>query len=251
MTETLEQLRQEIKSLEDRRLELETKARRIREQRKAEESAAREKKQENTRNKHYDRIDSMIEEANRYMQDQRLNLSLARVDNKVNLRIVGRKYVMPSYEYKLGKVEEVLAWIQHISNYSETIDELLFRCEEFSKIEVSLRHFDNTFFIRGHFKDMTAINTTIYFSVIFSGVEIPEVYVGTDIVQEASCTRIPIGNDLYLSTEVEEYEDHFFVTLDSKKYCTWSEIIPFLKEARNNILAEIESRKDGIKSYSV
>lgn len=251
MTETLEQLQQEIKSLEDRRLELETKARRIREQQKAEESAAREKKQENTRNKHYARIDSMIEEANRYMQDQRLNLSLSRVDNKVNLMIVGHKYATPSYEYKLGKVEEVLAWIQHISNYSNAIDELLFRCDEFSTIEVSLRHFDNTFFIRGHFKDMTAINTTIYFSVTFSGVEIPEVYVGTDIVQEASCTRIPIGNDLYLSTEVEEYEDHFFVTLDAKKYCTWSEIIPFLKEARNNILAEIESRKDEIKSYSV
>lgn len=250
MTETLEQLQQEIKSLEDRRIELETKARRIREQQKAEESAAREKKQENTRNKHYARIDSMIEEANRYMQDQRLNLSLSRVDNKVNLMIVGHKYATPSYEYKLGKVEEVLAWIQHISNYSNVIDELLFRCDEFSTIEVSTRHFDNTFFIRGHAKDKTAVNTTIYFSVTFSGVEIPEVYVGTDIVQESTYTRIPIGNDLYLSTEIEEYEDHFFVTLDSEKYCTWSEIIPFLSKSFEKILAEVESRKDEISKYS-
>ena len=35
MTETLEQLQQEIKSLDDRRLELEIKARRIREQQNA------------------------------------------------------------------------------------------------------------------------------------------------------------------------------------------------------------------------
>lgn len=45
MTESLEQIQNEIKSLDDRRLELETKARRIREQQEAEESAAREKKE--------------------------------------------------------------------------------------------------------------------------------------------------------------------------------------------------------------
>lgn len=250
MTETLEQIQQEIKSLEDRRLELETKARRILEQQKAEESADREKKQENTRNKHYARIDAKIEESNRSMQDQRLNLSLSRVDNKVNLRIFGYKYATPSYKYQLGQVEDVLAWIHHISNYSDVINELLFRCDEFSTIEVSTRDFDNTFFIRSYFKDLTAINTTIYFSVTFSGSKVPEVYVGTDLVREASCTRIPIGNGLYLSTEVEEYEDHFFITLDTKKCCSPSEIIPFLKESFKKILAEVESRKDGIRHYA-
>ena len=249
MTETLEQLQQEIKSLDDRRLELEIKARRIREQQKAEESADREKKNNATRNRHYARIDSMIEDVNQSMQDQRLNLSLARVNNKVNLIIVDHKYVTPSYEYQLGKVEEVLAWIEHISNYANVIDELLFRCDSFSKIEVSVRHFDNTFFIRGHAKDKTAIDTTVYFSITFSDCKVPEVYVGTDLIQEASCTRIPITDSLYLSTEVENYEDHFFVTLDSKKYCTWSEIIPFLTESFEKILAEVESRKDGIRNY--
>lgn len=251
MTESLEQLQNEIKSLEDRRLELETKARRIREQQKAEESAALEKKNENTRNNHYARIDSMIEEANRYMKEQKLNLSLTRVNNNVNLSIVGHKYDTPRYEYKLGKVEDALAWIQYISNYAEVIDELLFRREEFAKIEVSNRTSGNVFFIRGYFKDRTAIDTTVYFTITFSEIKIPEVYIGTDLVQEASCTRIPIGNGLYLSTEVEEYEDHFFVTLDAKKYCTWSEIIPFLTESRNSILTEVESRKDEIKNYSL
>lgn len=251
MTESLEQIQSEIKSLDDRRLELETKARRIREQQKAEESAAREKKNENTRNKHYARIDSMIEEANRYMKDQRLNLSLTRVNNNVNLSIVGYNYATPRYEYKLGKVEDVLAWIQYISNYAEVIDELLFRYDEFSRVEVSNRTSSNVFFIRGYFKDKTAINSVIYSSVTFSEIKIPEVYIGTDLVREASCTRIPIGNGLHLSTEVEEYEDHFFVTLDAKKYCTWSEIIPFLTESKNSILEEIESRKDEVKNYSL
>ena len=250
MTETLEQLQEEIKSLEDRRLELETKVRRIREQQKAEESAAREKKQENTRNNHYARIDAKIEEFNQSMQEQKLNLNLSRVDNSVKLSIVGYKYATPSYEYKLGKVEDVLVWIQHISNYSDVINELLFRCEAFSKIEVSIRHFDNAFFIRGYANDKTAINTVIYFSVTFSGCRVPEVYIGTDLAQESSYTRIPIGNGLYLSTEVEEYEDHFLVTLDAKKNCEPSEIIPFLTESRDKILAEVESRKDEIKNYS-
>lgn len=251
MTESLEQIQNEIKSLDDRRLELETKARRIREQQKAEESAAREKKNENTRNKHYARIDFMIEEANRYMKEQKLNLSLTRVNNNVNLSIVGYNYATTRYEYKLGKVEDVLAWIQYISNYAKVIDELLFRYDEFSKVEVSIRNFDNTFFIRGYFKDRTVIDTAVYFTVTFSEIKIPEVYIGTDLVREASCTRIPIGNGLHLSTEVEEYEDHFFVTLDAKKYCTWSEIIPFLTESKNSILEEIESRKDEVKNYSL
>ena len=251
MTESLEQIQKEIKSLEDRRLELETKARRIREQQKAEESAARDEKNMKIRNNHYARIDSMIEEANHYLKEQKLNLSLTRVNNNVNLSIVGHKYATPRYEYKLGKVEDVLAWIQYISNYAEVIDELLFRYDEFSRVEVSIRSFDNTFFIRGYFKDRTAIDTTVYFTVTFKEIEIPEVYIGTDLVQEASCTRIPIGNGLYLSTEVEEYEDHFFVTLDAKKYCTWSEIIPFLTESRNSILTEVESRKEEIKNYSL
>lgn len=251
MTETLEQLQQEIKSLDDRRLELSTKVHQIREQQKAEESADLEKKNNATRNRHYARIDTMIEDVNQSMRDQRLNLSLSRVDNKVNLSIVGHKYSTPRHEYQLGKVEDVLAWIEHISNYASVIDELLFRCDAFSKIEVSIRHFDNTFFIRGYAKDKTAIDTTIYFSITFSGSRVPEVYVGTDIVQEASCTRIPITDSLYLSTEVENYEDQFFVTLDTKKYCTRSEIIPFLTESFEKILAEVESRKDGIRNYVV
>lgn len=250
MTETLEQLQEEIRSLEDRRLELERKARQIREQQKAEESAAREKKQEMTRNNHYARIDAKIEEVNRSMREQRLNLSLDRADNKVNLSIVGHKYAIPRYEYKLGKVEDVLAWIEYISNYSNVIDELLFRCDEFSKIEVSIRNFDNTFFIRGYFKDKTAINTTVYFTITFKECNVPEVYIGTNLVQEASFTRIPIENGLYLSTEVENYEDHFFVTLDTKKNCSPSEIIPFLTESYNKILAEVESRKDRIPQYA-
>lgn len=250
MTETLEQLQQEIKSLDDRRLELETKARRIREHQKAEESADRERKNNATRNRHYARIDTDIEEFNQSMREQKLNLNLARVDNSVRLSIVGHGYATPSYEYKLGEVEGVLAWIQNISNYASSIDELLFRCEEFSKVEVSLRNFENIFFIRGYFKDRTALNKTIYFTVTFKEFNIPEVYIGTDLVQEATYTRIPIGNDLYLSTEVENYEDQFFVTLDAKKYCTWSEIIPFLTESRDKLLTEVESRKDEINKYS-
>lgn len=209
------------------------------------------KKNENTRNKHYARIDSVIEEANRYTKDQKLNLRFVRVNNNVNLSIVGHKYDTPRYEYKLGKVEDVLAWIQHISSYANSIDELLFRRKEFAKIEVANRTSGKVFFIRGYFKDRTAIDTAVYFTVTFEECKVPEVYIGTDLVREASCTRIPIGNGLYLSTEVEEYEDHFFVTLDAKKYCTWSEIIPFLTEARNSILTEIESRKDEIKNYSL
>lgn len=251
MTESLEQIQNEIKSLDDRRLELETKARRIREQQKAEESAARDKQNEGTRNKHYARIDSTIEESNCYMKNQKLNLSFARVNNNVNLSIVGHKYDTPRCEYKLGKLEDVLAWIQHISNYAKSIDELLFRREEFAKIEVSNRTFGKVFFIRGYFRDRTAIDTTVYFTVTFEELKVPEVYIGTDLVQEASCTRIPIGNGLNLSTEVEEYEDHFFVTLDTKKYCTWSEIISFLTESKDKILAEVESRKDEIKNYSL
>ena len=193
----------------------------------------------------------MIEEANRCMKEQKLNLSFARVNNNVNLSIVGHKYDTPRYEYKLGKVEDVLAWIQHISNYANSIDELLFRREEFAKIEVANRTSGKVFFIRGYFKDRTAIDTTVYFTVAFEECKVPEVYIGTDLVREASCTRIPIGNGLYLSTEVEEYEDHFFVTLDAKKYCTWSEIIPFLTESRDKILAEVESRKDEIKHYAL
>lgn len=107
------------------------------------------------------------------------------------------------------------------------------------------------FFIRGYFRDRTSIDTTVYFTVTFEELKVPEVYIGTDLVQEASCTRIPIGNGLNLSTEVEEYEDHFFVTLDTKKYCTWSEIISFLTESKDKILAEVESRKDEIKNYSL
>ena len=250
MSETLEQIQNEIKTLEDRRLELETKARRIREQQKAEESAARDKKNENTRNNHYALIDNLIGKVNQSMRDQKLNLSLDRVDNRVNLSIVGHKYTTPNYEYQLGKVKDVLEWIEHISNYADTIDELLFRREEFSKIEVSIRRFDNTFFIRGYFKDKTAINSTIYFTITFKECNVPQSYIATDLVQEASYTRIPVGNDLYLSTEVENYEDKFFVTLDTKKDCNPSEIIPFLTESRDKILAEVESRKYGIPQYA-
>ena len=251
MTETLEQLQEEIKSLDDRRLELETKARQLREQQKAEESAAREEKNTKIRNNHYARIDSMIEEANRYMKDQKLNLSFARVNNNVNLSIVGHKYDTPRYEYRLGKVEEALAWIEHVSNYADVIDELLFRREEFARIEVSIRNYDNDFFIRGYFKERTAINTTVYFTITFEQSKVPNVYLGTDLVSEASYTRIPIGNDLYLSTEVENYEDKFFVALDTKKNCSPSEIIPFLTESYDKILAEVENRKGGIPQYSL
>lgn len=235
MTESLEQIQNEIKSLDDRRLELETKARRIREQQKAEESAAREEKNAKTRNSHYARIDTEIEKANQSMREQRLNLGLVRVNNSVKLYIVGHRYAAPSYEYKLGKVKDALAWIEHISNYASAIDELIFRCDEVSRIEVSTRSFDDTFFIRGYFKDKTAINTTVYFTVDFEQSKVPNVYLGTDLVSEASYTRIPIGNDLYLSTEVENYDDHFFVTLDTKKNCSPSEIIPFLIESRDKI----------------
>lgn len=251
MTESLEQIQNEIKSLDDRRLELETKARRIREKQKAEESAAREKKNENTRNKHYARIDEKIEEANRYLRDQRLNLSFYRSDNSVKLSIFRIKYSLPRYEYQLGKVKDVLDWLEHISKYAEAIDELLFRRDEVVSIEVSTRNYDNVFFIRGYFKDKTAINTTVYFTITFEQSKVPDVYLGTDLVSESSYTRIPIGNDLYLSTEVENYEDHFFVTLDTKKNCGPSEIIPFLIESRDKILAEVESRKDEIKNYSL
>lgn len=250
MTETLEQLQEEIKSLDDRRLELETKARQLREQQRAEESAAREKKNENTRNNHYALIDNLIEKVNRSLRDQRLNLKFSRSDNSVKLSIFRIKYSLPSYEYELGKVEEVLVWIEHIFNYADAIDELLFRREEFASIEVSIRNYDNDFFIRGYFKKRTAINTTVYFTITFEQSKVPNVYLGTDLVSEASYTRIPIGNDLYLSTEVENYEDHFFVSLDTKKNCSPSEIIPFLTESYDKILAEVENRKDGIPQYA-
>lgn len=250
MTESLEQIQNEIKSLEDRRLELEIKARQIREQQRAEESAAREEKNERTRSNHYSRIDAKLEEVNQSMREQKLNISLARVDNRVNLSIIGHKYAVPRYDYRLDKVEEVLAWIEHISNYADAIDELLFRREEFASIEVSIRNYDNVFFIRGYFKERTAINTTVYFTVTFEQSKIPNVYLGTDLVSEVSYTRIPVGNDLYLSTEVENYEDKFFVTLDTKKDCNPSEIIPFLTESSDKILAEVESRKDKIPQYT-
>lgn len=250
MTETLEQLQEEIKSLDDRRLELETKARQLREQQRAEESAAREEKNERIRNNHYALIDDLIEKVNRSLRDQRLNLKFSRSDNSVKLSIFRIKYATPRYEYKLGKVEEVLAWIEHIFNYADAIDELLFRREEFASIEVSIRNYDNDFFIRGYFKERTSINTTVYFTITFEQSKIPNVYLGTDLVSEASYTRIPIGNDLYLSTEVENYEDHFFVSLDTKKNCSPSEIIPFLTESYDKILAEVENRKDGIPQYA-
>ena len=250
MTETLEQLQEEIKSLEDRRLELETKARQLREQQRAEESAAQDEKNERTRNNHYALIDDLIEKVNQSLRDQKLNLSLARVNNRVNLSIVGHKYAVPRYEYNLGKVEEVLAWIEHIFNYADVIDELLFRREEFASVEVSIRNYDNDFFIRGYFKERTAINKTVYFTITFEQSKVPNVYLGTDLVSEASYTRIPVGNDLYLSTEVENYEDQFFVSLDTKKNCSPSEIMPFLTESRDKILAEVESRKDGIPQYA-
>lgn len=250
MSETLEQLQEEIKSLEDRRLELESKARQLREQQKAEESAARDEKNAKIRNNHYALIDNLIEKVNQSLRDQKLNLSLARVNNRVNLFIVGHKYTVPRYEYKLGKVEEVLAWIEHIFNYADVIDELLFRREEFASIEVSIRNYDNDFFIRGYFKERTAINKTVYFTITFKQSKVPNVYLGTDLVSEASYTRIPVGNDLYLSTEVENYEDQFFVSLDTKKNCSPSEIIPFLTESRDKILVEVESRKDGIPQYA-
>lgn len=250
MSETLEQLQEEIKSLDDRRLELESKARQLREQQKAEESAARDEKNAKIRSNHYALIDNLIEKVNQSLRDQKLNLSLARVNNRVNLFIVGHKYTVPRYEYKLGKVEEVLDWIEHISNYADVIDELLFRCDEVASIEVSTRNYDNDFFIRGYFKERTAINKTVYFTITFEQSKVPNVYLGTDLVSEASYTRIPIGNDLYLSTEVENYEDHFFVSLDTKKNCSPSEIIPFLTDSRDKILAEVESRKDGIPQYA-
>lgn len=250
MTETLEQLQQEIKSLEDRRLELETKARQLREQQRAEESAAREEKNERIRNNHYALIDNLIEKVNRSLRDQRLNLKFSRSDNSVKLSIFRIKYSTPRYEYKLGKVEEVLAWIEHIFNYADVIDELLFRRDEIVSIEVSTRNYDNVFFIRGYFGDKTAINSTIYFTITFEQSKVPNVYLGTDLVSEASYTRIPVGNDLYLSTEVENYEDHFFVSLDTKKNCSPSEIIPFLTDSRDKIHAEVESRKDGIPQYA-
>lgn len=250
MTETLEQLQEEIKSLEDRRLELETKARQLREQQKAEESAAREEKNERIRNNHYALIDNLIEKVNRSLRDQRLNLKFSRSDNSVKLSIFRIKYSTPRYEYKLGKVEEVLDWIEHIFNYADVIDELLFRRDEVASIEVSIRNYDNDFFIRGYFKERTAINKTVYFTITFEQSKIPNVYLGTDLVSEASYARIPVGNDLYLSTEVENYEDHFFVSLDTKKNCSPSEIIPFLTESRDKILAEVESRKDKIPQYA-
>ena len=250
MTESLEQIQNEIKSLDDRRLELETKARQLREQQRAEESAARDEKNAKIRNNHYALIDAKIEEANQLMRDQRLNFSFSRSDNSVKLSIIHVEYSLPRYKYQLGKVKDVLDWIEHISKYADVIDELLFRRDEVASIEVSVQNSANKFFIRGYFKDKTAISTTVHFTITFEQSKVPNVYLGTDLISEASYTRIPIGNDLYLSTEVENYEDHFFVTLDTKKNCSPSEIIPFLIESRDKILAEVESRKDKIPQYA-
>lgn len=106
------------------------------------------------------------------------------------------------------------------------------------------------FMIRGRFKDLTAVDRVIYFHVKFDGSDEPEVYVGTDLVRDTYFARLPIGNDLYLSAESVTNEDEFDICLDSKKICEPEEILPFLLETKDKILAEMERRKDEVKHYT-
>ena len=250
MAETLEQIQNEIRQLDDRIAELAKKERELKEKQKAEEESELSKQLEERRCTDYTKIDEAIEEFDKIRRAHNLNLRIARSDNEISLSIV-RYYKVAKYIYDFNNTEEIIDWIKHISRYAVSIDELIFDSDGFSDMHARITMKNKCFVISGHFKDLTAINRTIYFDVKFDGSDKPEVYLGTDLVRYTYFARIPVGNGLYLSTESATNEDEFEISLDSKKICEPDEILPFLLETNDKILAEIERRKDEVKNYTL
>ena len=249
MTETLEQIQLELEALAVRKSELEKRARALKEQRKAEEESELSKQLEERRYVDYAKIDEAIEEFDKIRLANDLNLRISRNETHISLSII--KYdVVAKYIYDFNNAVDIIDWIKHISRYTASIDELLFNCDAFSDIHAGRTMENKCFVIRGHFKDLTAIDRTVYFDVKFDGSDKPEVYVGTDLVRYTYFARIPVGNGLYLSTESATNEDEFEISLDSKKICEPDEILPFLLETKDKILAEMERRKDEVKNYT-
>lgn len=249
MAETLEQIQNEIRQLDDRRAELAKKERELKEKQKAEEESELSKQLEERRYADYAQIDEAIEEFDRIRLANNLNLRIARSDNEISLSIV-RHHKVAKHIYGFNNTEEIIDWIKRISRYAASIDELIFNRDEFSEADAFRTANDSHFTIRGHFKDLTAAGRIIYFHIKFDGSDKPEVYVGTDLVRYTYFARIPVGNGLYLSTESATNEDEFEISLDSKKICEPDEILPFLLETKDKILAEIERRKDEVKNYT-
>lgn len=249
MTETLEQIQLELEGLAVRKSELEKRARALKEQQKAEEESDMSRQLEERRANDYAKIDEAIEEFDKIRRAKNLNLRIARSDNEISLSVVGFGNKV-SYIYDFNNPEEIIDWIKHISRYAASIDELLFNCDAFSDISAIKTVINNLFTIRGHFKDLTDIGRVIYFYIKLNSTNKPEVYVGTDLVRDTQFARIPIGNGLYLSTESISNEDEFEIYLDAKKICEPDEILPFLLETKDKILAEMERRKDEVKHYT-
>ena len=249
MTETLEQIQLELEGLAVRKSELEKRARALKEQQKAEEESEMSRQLEERRANDYAKIDEAIEKFDKIRRAKNLNLRIARSDNEISLSVVGFGTKV-SYIYDFNNTEEIMNWIKHISRYATSIDELLFNCDAFSKVDACRTVNNHHFTIRGSFKDLTAVDRVIYFHVKFDGSDKPEVYVGADLVRDAGFARLPIGNDLHLSVESTTNEDEFDICLDSKKICEPDEILPFLLETKDKILAEMERRKDEVKHYT-
>ena len=249
MTETLEQIQNEIRRLDDRRAELAKKARELKEKQKAEEESELSRQLEERRCTNYAKIDEAIEEFDKIRRAHNLNLRIARSDNEISLSIV-KYHTVAKYIYDFNNTEEIIDWIKHISRYAVSIDELLFNCDAFSEVGAYRTIKNKCFMIRGRFKDLTAVDRVIYFHVKFDGSDETEVYIGTDLVRDTYFARLPIGNDLYLSAESVTNEDEFDICLDSKKICGQEEILPFLLETKDKILVEMERRKDEVKHYT-
>lgn len=249
MAETLEQIQLELEALAVRKSELEKRARTLKEQQRAEEESELSKQLEERRTSDYAKIDEAIEEFDKIRRAKNLNLRIAHSDNEISLSIV-KYHTVAKYIYDFNNTEEIIDWINHISRYAVLIDELLFSCDAFSEVDAYRTMKNKCFMTHGRFKDLTAVDRVIYFHVKFDGSDKPEVYVGTDLVRVTYFARIPVGNGLYLSTESATSEDEFDICLDAKKICEPDEILPFLLETKDKILAEMERRKDEVGRYT-
>lgn len=250
MAETLEQIQLELEALAVRKSELEKRARVLKEQQKAEEESELSKQLEERRRIDYAKIDEAIEEFDKIRRANNLNLRIAHSDNEISLSIV-KYHTVAKYIYDFNNTEEIIDWIKHIARYAVSIDELLFNCDAFSEVDAYRTMKNKCFMTRGRFKDLTAVDRVIYFHVKFDGSDKPEVYVCTDLVRDTYFARLPIGNDLYLSAESVTNDDEFDICLDSKKLCEPEEILPFLLETKDKILAEMERRKDEVGHYTL
>ena len=250
MAETLEQIQLELEALVVRKSELEKRARVLKEQQKAEEESELSKQLEERRRIDYAKIDEAIEEFDKIRRANNLNLRIAHSDNEISLSIV-KYHTVAKYIYDFNNTEEIIDWIKHIVRYAVSIDELLFNRDAFAEVDAYRTMKNKCFMTRGRFKDLTAVDRVIYFHVKFDGSDKPEVYVGTDLVRDTYFARLPIGNDLYLSAESVTNDDEFDICLDSKKLCEPEEILPFLLETKDKILAEMERRKDEVGHYTL